>query len=84
MSSLSGRRSGPIPRPGTGQCAYRAFVSIPGHEYDVFNNPTYRAILLRGIAWAGKRTDADEFCTKEELCLPCGIPPEDPSRPQRR
>ena len=60
-----------------GSAPYRAFVSIPGHEYDVFNSPTYRAILLRGIAWTGKRTDVDEFCTKEELAslrYPAGGP----------
>jgi type 1 glutamine amidotransferase len=46
---------------------YRAFVSLPGHEYDVFDTPHYRAILLRGIAWAGKRNDISEFCQVEEL-----------------
>jgi putative membrane-bound dehydrogenase-like protein len=45
---------------------YRAFVSIPGHYYKSFNRPNYRAILLRGIAWAGKRADADEFLKPEE------------------
>lgn len=46
---------------------YRAFVSLPGHEYDSFNAPQYRAVLLRGIAWAGKRANVDEFCKPEEL-----------------
>lgn len=46
---------------------YRAFVSIPGHLYFTFERPNYRAILLRGIAWAGKRADLDEFCQPEEL-----------------
>jgi putative membrane-bound dehydrogenase-like protein len=50
-----------------GTTPYRAFVSLPGHEYDVFNAPHYRSVLLRGIAWAGKRPDADEFCRPEEL-----------------
>ncbi len=50
-----------------GSAPYRAFVSIPGHEYDIFNTPHYRAILLRGIAWAGKRSNTDEFCRPEEL-----------------
>ncbi|MDB6124067.1 MAG: Trehalose utilization [Pedosphaera sp.] len=45
---------------------YRAFVSIPGHNYKSFNLPHYRAILLRGIAWAGKR-DVDSLVTKEEV-----------------
>ena len=46
---------------------YRAFVSIPGHLYDTFNMPHYRAILLRAIAWAGKRANLDEFVRPEEL-----------------
>ncbi len=50
-----------------GASPYRAFVSLPGHQYDVFNTPHYRAILLRGIAWAGKRADANEFCKPEEI-----------------
>jgi type 1 glutamine amidotransferase len=37
---------------------YRAFVSIPGHLYVNFNRPNYRALLLRGIAWAGQRANA--------------------------
>lgn len=45
---------------------YRAFVSIPGHNHKTFNLPQYRALLLRGIAWAGKR-DVDSFVNKEEL-----------------
>lgn len=50
-----------------GNTPYRAFVSIPGHIYDVFNTPHYRTMLLRGIAWAGKRANTDEFCKPEEL-----------------
>jgi putative membrane-bound dehydrogenase-like protein len=45
---------------------YRAFVCIPGHEWTSFELPHFRAILMRGIAWAGKR-DVDSFVTKEEL-----------------
>jgi putative membrane-bound dehydrogenase-like protein len=50
-----------------GSAPYRAFVSIPGHNYAVFNTPHYRALLLRGIAWAGKRANVDELCKPEEL-----------------
>ncbi len=50
-----------------GKVPYRAFVSLPGHDFDVFNTLHYRAVLMRGIAWAGKRENVDEFCTKEEL-----------------
>jgi len=46
---------------------YRAFVCLPGHLYTNFSKPNYRAILLRGIAWAGKRTNLDEHVKKEEL-----------------
>ena len=50
-----------------GTTPYRAFVSIPGHLYANFNRPNYRAILLRGIAWAGRRPNLDELVKKEEL-----------------
>ena len=45
---------------------HRAFVSIPGHHYKSFNLPHYRAVLLRGIAWAGKR-DVNSLCKPNEL-----------------
>ena len=45
---------------------YRAFVSIPGHKYQTFQLPHHRAVILRGIAWAGKR-DVDSLCKPEEL-----------------
>ena len=50
-----------------GSAPYRAFVSIPGHEYASFQTPHYRAILLRGIAWAGKAANLDALCSQEEL-----------------
>ncbi len=50
-----------------GSKPYRAFVSIPGHEFTSFEAPQYRAILLRGIAWAGQHANPDQFCSKEEL-----------------
>jgi type 1 glutamine amidotransferase len=46
---------------------YRAFVCIPGHLYSTFERPNFRAILLRGIAWAGKIKDIDTFCKPEEI-----------------
>jgi putative membrane-bound dehydrogenase-like protein len=46
---------------------YRSFVCVPGHEWSSFELPHFRAILLRGIAWAGKRENVDMLCTKEEL-----------------
>ena len=50
-----------------GRTPYRAFVSIPGHLYENFNRVNYRTILLRGIAWAGRRVNVDELVKKEEL-----------------
>lgn len=38
----------------TGQ-PYRAFVWMQGHNYSNFADPQIQAMLLRGIAWAGKR-----------------------------
>jgi len=34
---------------------YRSFVSMQGHVYANFKVPAYQNLLLRGIAWAGKR-----------------------------
>jgi type 1 glutamine amidotransferase len=34
---------------------YRAFVTLQGHRYSNFEQPSYQTILLRGIAWAGRR-----------------------------
>ncbi len=45
---------------------HRAFVSIPGHHYKSFNLPHFRAVLLRGIAWTGKR-EVNSLCKQEEL-----------------
>ena len=51
-----------------GASPYRAFVSIPGHLYENFNRPNYRAMLLRGIAWAGKRSNADMLLKPAMSC----------------
>jgi len=32
----------------------RVFVSIPGHYSWTFDDPLFRVLLLRGIAWAAK------------------------------
>jgi len=34
---------------------YRSFVSMQAHYYKNFSQPTYQELLLRGIAWAGRR-----------------------------
>lgn len=46
---------------------YRAFTCIPGHWYKNFSHNGVRSLILRGIAWAGKRDNVDEFCKPEEL-----------------
>ncbi len=45
---------------------YRAFTSIPGLRLTTFSVPAYRALLLRGIARAGRREQIAEFCTPDE------------------
>ena len=44
----------------------RTFTAIPGHWHATFNIPQYRAILLRGIAWAGHRK-VDSLTTPAEI-----------------
>lgn len=44
---------------------YRAYVNLLGHHFSTFSSPHVRALLLRGIAWAGHR-DADALTTEEE------------------
>ena len=62
---------------------YRAFVSIPGHLYENFNRANYRAILLRGIAWAGQRANVDELCRPEELGDTLRYPADGPTHPSK-
>lgn len=38
----------------------RVFVSIPGHYMWTFDDPAFRVLLLRGIAWTARR-DVDRF-----------------------
>ncbi|MBI5775361.1 MAG: ThuA domain-containing protein [Verrucomicrobia bacterium] len=40
---------------GSGPKSSRAFVSLQGHYYRNLSTVPYRGLLLRGIAWAGKR-----------------------------
>lgn len=53
--------------PGIGGNYYRAFTCIPGHWYKNFSHNGVRSLILRGIAWAGKRDNVDELCKPEEL-----------------
>lgn len=58
----------------------RAFVDLLGHNYTTFEQPHVRAILLRGLAWAGHREKLDEFCSPVELGS-IRYPAGGPSRP---
>lgn len=60
---------------------YRAFVSLPGHLYENFNRANYRALLLRGIAWAGQRRNVDELCRPDELGDALRYPADGPTHP---
>jgi putative membrane-bound dehydrogenase-like protein len=44
----------------------RAFVSLQGHYYASFGLPHYRGLLLRGLAWAGRR-EVNQLLRPEEL-----------------
>ena len=46
---------------------YRAFTCIPGHYHRNFSHNGIRTLILRGIAWAGKRQNIDELCKPSEL-----------------
>jgi uncharacterized protein len=52
---------------------YRAFTVIPGMRFTTFSVPSYRGLLLRGIAWAGRREKVDEFCSPDELAALRGV-----------
>ena len=51
----------------------RAFTVIPGMRYTTFSLPSYRALLLRGIAWAGRHEKVDELCSPDELAALRGM-----------
>ena len=59
---------------------YRAFVSIQGHNWTSFSNPAWRTLLLRGIAWAGKR-EVDGLVKPDEVAL-LRYPPGGPLAPE--
>ncbi|HYE33596.1 MAG TPA: PVC-type heme-binding CxxCH protein [Methylomirabilota bacterium] len=61
---------------------YRSFVTLQGHEWSTFELPHFRALLLRGIAWAGKRQNVDQLCRPEELAS-LKYPPGGPTAPEK-
>ncbi len=70
-----------------GSAPYRAFASIPGHWYENFNRLNYQLILLRGIAWAGKRSNLDELAkpgmSKAEITEALRYPEGGPTAPAK-
>jgi type 1 glutamine amidotransferase len=64
--------------PGPASEPYRAFVWMQGHNYANFANPQIQTMLLRGIAWAGKRP-ADALMTERPRPAPRNQPA---TRPQ--
>ena len=60
---------------------YRAFVSIQGHYHDSFAHEAWRTLLLRGIAWSGKREVDLLLKTGEAEAL--RYPPGGPTRPEQ-
>lgn len=61
---------------------YRAFTWLAGHKYASFSLPHVRALLLRGIAWAGKQSNVDGLCRPEELGS-LKYPPGGPVAPEK-
>ena len=51
----------------------RVFACIPGHYTWTFDDPLYRIIVLRGIAWAARDPDVNRFT---ELALVGAMPPQ--------
>ena len=45
---------------------YRAFVSLLGHHFKSFSSPHVRGVLMRAIAWVGRR-DVDSLATAAEI-----------------
>jgi putative membrane-bound dehydrogenase-like protein len=61
--------------------AYRAFVSIQGHEWASFANPAWRTLLLRGIAWAANKP-VDALVSSTEVAA-LRYPPGGPLAPEK-
>ncbi len=55
--------------------AQRAFVFIPGHTYANFSRVDVKLLLLRGIAWAGRRANVGEYDTWAKVSLSPYTPP---------
>jgi type 1 glutamine amidotransferase len=62
--------------------AQRAFVFIPGHTYVNFSRTDVKLLLLRGIAWAGRRADLQAFdkTAQMQICVFPGQPEAVPAK----
>ncbi|MFT7486616.1 MAG: putative membrane-bound dehydrogenase-like protein, partial [Candidatus Paceibacteria bacterium] len=58
----------------------RVFVTLQGHQHTSFAHPAFRTLLLRGIAWAGRR-DVSTFTAANELAQ-LRYPPGGPIAPE--
>ncbi len=63
-------------RPAPTGSPYRAFVWMQGHNYSNFALPKVQPMLLRGIAWAGKRP-SDTLMTERPQRRRGSAPPAD-------
>jgi len=61
--------------------AQRAFVFIPGHTYLNFSRTDVKLLLLRGIAWAGRRANVNEYDTWARVSLSPSFPSD--SQPKK-
>jgi putative membrane-bound dehydrogenase-like protein len=59
---------------------HRAFVSLQGHEFVSFSHSAWRTLLLRGIAWAGRR-DVELLTDPVEVAT-LSYPPGGATRPE--
>ena len=60
----------------------RAFAFIPGHRYANFSHTSIQSLLLRGIAWAGKREAESLLGENAELADVLRYPVGGPTKPE--
>ncbi len=60
---------------------HRAFVALQG-SVTTLQHPSFRAFVLRAVAWTAKRENADALCTKSEINA-LRYPKDGPSAPAK-